>query len=207
MWGWKKKNTFIFRCDFNGVITDEPTVMTAGQEARRVALNVRNWQKHQNVQLPLGLFVTESLLCCHHRLARHTLSSHEKLKLPIRRPASHYMLNQFPFVENFCQKCASAAAGNRRQGTSGEETYCCRCIASTTNSDLHFDFYDTRVLYIGILTSKARRRKMTMMDLTLVWTTLTTTTWTSTKWRCIRPPCMTPRKDPLRGVFQTFFYK
>ena len=141
MWGWKKKNTFIFRCDFNGVITDEPTVMTAGQEARRVALNVRNWQKHQNVQLPLGLFVTESLLCCHHRLARHTLSSHEKLKLPIRRPASHYMLNQFPFVENFCQKCASAAAGNRRQGTSGEETYCCRCIASTTNSDLHFDFH------------------------------------------------------------------
>ena len=49
----EKKNTLIFRCDFNGVITDEPTVMTAGQEARRVALNVRNWQKHQNVQLPL----------------------------------------------------------------------------------------------------------------------------------------------------------
>lgn len=49
----KEKNTFVFRCDFNGVITDEPTVMTAGQEARRVALNVRNWQKHQNVQLPL----------------------------------------------------------------------------------------------------------------------------------------------------------
>ena len=137
----KEKNTFVFRCDFNGVITDEPTVMTAGQEARRVALNVRNWQKHQNVQLPLGLFVTESLFCCHHRLARHTLSSHEKLKLPIRRPASHYMLNQFPFVENFCQKCALAGAGNRRQGTSGEETYCCRCIASTTNSDLHFDFH------------------------------------------------------------------
>ena len=158
--------------------------MTAGQEARRVALNVRNRQKHQNVQLPLGLFVTESLLCCHHRLARHTLSSHEKLKLPIRRPASHYMLNQFPFVENFCQKCASAAAGNRRQGTSGEETYCCRCIASTTNSDLHFDFHfllnsDLHfhfILNTGILTSRARRRKMTMMDLTLVSTTSTTTT-------------------------------
>ena len=153
----------------------------------------------------LGLFVTESLLCCHHRLARHTLSSHEKLKLPIRRPASHYMLNQFPFVENFCQKCASAAAGNRRQGTSGEETYCCRCIASTTNSDLHFDFHF--ILNTGIPTSKARRRKMTMMDLTLVWTTSTTTTWTSTKWRCIHHPCMTPRKDLLRGVFQIFFYK
>ena len=155
----------------------------------------------------LGLFVTESLLCCHHRLAWHTLSSHEKLKLPIRRPASHYMLNQFPFVENFCQKCARAAAGNRRQGTSGEETYCCRCIASTINSDLHFDFYETSILNTGILTSKARRRKMTMMDLTLVSTTLTTTTWTSTKWRCIPHPCMTPRKDPLRGVFLTFVYR
>ena len=140
-----------------------------------------------------------------HRLAQHTLSSHEKLKLPIRRPASHYMLNQFPFVENFCQKCASAAAGNRRQGTSGEETYCCRCIASTTNSDLHFDFHF--ILNTGIPTSRAKRRKMTMMDLTLVSTTSTTTTWTSTKWRCIPHPCMTPRKDPLRGVFQTFFYK
>ena len=48
-----REKKFVFRCDFNGVITDEPTVMTAGQEARRVALNVRNWQKHQNVQLPL----------------------------------------------------------------------------------------------------------------------------------------------------------
>ena len=123
MWGWKKKNTFIFRCDFNGVITDEPTVMTAGQEARRVALNVRNWQKHQNVQLPLGLFVTESLLCCHHGIDwPSTLCHHMKSwNCPLGDPPAITCWINFPLSRTFVRNAHSRQRGTEDRGRVGRK--------------------------------------------------------------------------------------
>ena len=173
------------------------------QEARRVALNVRNWQKHQNVQLPLGLFVTESLLCCHHRLAG-TLCHHMKSwNCPLGDPPAITCWINFPLSRTFVRNARARQRGTEDKGQVGRK----RIAAGASPQPSIVTCILIFILIIGILTSKARRRKMTMMDLTLVWTTLTTTTWTSTKWRCIRPPCMTPRKDPLRGVFQIFFYR
>ena len=127
---------------------------------------------------------------------------------PLGDPPAITCWINFPLSRTFVRNAHSRARGTEDRGRVGRKRIAAGAIIpSTINSDLHFYFYNTSILNIGILTSKARRRKMTMMDLTLVWTTSTTTTWTSTKWRCIRHPCMTLRKDPLKGVFQLFFYR
>ena len=127
----------------------------------------------------LGLFVTESLLCCHHGIDwPGTLCRHMKSwNCPLGDPPAITCWINFPLSRTFVRNAHSRARGTEDRGRVGRKHIAAGAIiASTINSDLHFDFCDTSILNIGILTSKARRRKMTMMALTLGWTTSTTTT-------------------------------